>query len=137
MKAETHKGVRILFHQELIKTQLLEEKYSLGSNKSLANYSFYMGVSNDNYDEVMRTNKKNVCGVKIFMGSSTGSMLVDNKNTLEYIFSNSDMLIATHCEDEETIRKNSEEARKKFGEDVPIYVAGRSAVPGLLEFPID
>ncbi len=99
---------------------LLNDKYSIASSKSLANYSFYMGVSNFNYDEVMRTDKKNVCGIKIFMGSSTGNMLVDNKNALEKIFSNTDMLIATHCEDETTIQKNISEAKLLYGEEVPI-----------------
>lgn len=99
---------------------LLDEKYSIAASKSLGNFSFYMGVSNDNYDEVLRTNKKNVCGLKIFMGSSTGNMLVDNKNTLEKIFSTSEMLIATHCEDEATIRKNTMEAKSIYGEDIPL-----------------
>ena len=73
---------------------LLDEKYSIAATKSLANYSFYMGVSNDNYDEVMRTDKINVCGIKIFMGSSSGNMLVDDEKTLEKIFSQTEMLIA-------------------------------------------
>ncbi len=100
--------------------KLLEEKYSIAANKSLANFSFFMGVSNDNYEEVMRTNKKNVCGIKIFMGSSTGSMLVDDKQVLENIFANSESLIATHCEDENTIKKNLEEAKVKYGDDIPV-----------------
>lgn len=87
---------------------LLEEKYQRAAQVSPANYSFFMGASNDNYDDVMRTNTQNVCGVKIFMGSSTGNMLVDNTQTLERLFSNVPMLIATHCEDESTIRKNLE-----------------------------
>jgi len=99
---------------------LLDDKYLIASSKSLANFSFYMGVSNDNYDEVMKTNKKNTCGIKIFMGSSTGSMLVDNRQTLEKIFANSEMLIAVHCEDENTIRKNSAKVREKYGEYVPV-----------------
>ena len=99
---------------------LLEEKYSLAAIKSLANFSFYMGVSNDNLEEVFKTNRKNVCGIKIFMGSSTGNMLVDKIETLEKLFSGTDLLIASHCEDEQLIRKNSEEARKKYGEEVPI-----------------
>lgn len=87
---------------------LLEEKYSIAAHTSPANYSFFMGVSNDNADEVLRTNdkRKDVCGVKIFMGSSTGSMLVDNFITLNRIFSNSELLIATHCEDERVIAAN-------------------------------
>ena len=89
---------------------LLEDKYEIARQTSLANYSFFMGVSNDNAAEVLRINehKKNVCGVKIFMGSSTGNMLVDNHSTLNRIFSESEVLIATHCEDERIIRKNYE-----------------------------
>lgn len=88
----------------------LEEKYQIGANTSVANYSFFMGVSNDNADEVLRTNdrKKDICGVKIFMGSSTGNMLVDNYMTLNKLFSEVDLLIATHCEDERIIKENAE-----------------------------
>lgn len=88
--------------------ELLEDKYHIASQNSLANYSFFMGTGNDNSDEVLRTNdkKKDVCGVKIFMGSSTGNMLVDNPNTLDKIFRESEVLIATHCEDEKIIRDN-------------------------------
>ena len=95
--------------------ELLEEKYSLASQTSLANYSFYMGTSNDNADEVLKTNdKKNeVCGIKIFMGSSTGNLLVDNPLTLEKIFSESEVLIATHCENEQMIRANFEKIKSK------------------------
>ena len=95
--------------------QLLEDKYNIASESSLANYSFFMGVSNDNADEVLRTNnfKNNICGIKIFMGSSTGNMLVDNHSTLNRIFSESEMLIATHCEDEKIIRKNYEQLKKE------------------------
>ncbi|MGF1926351.1 MAG: dihydroorotase, partial [Bacteroidia bacterium] len=100
--------------------ELLEEKYQLAAKNSAVNFSFYMGASNDNIEEVLKTNPKNVCGVKIFMGSSTGNMLVDNAQTLENIFSQCPMLIATHCEDEATIRKNTEEAKAKFGENIPI-----------------
>lgn len=90
--------------------QLLEEKYQVASRASVANYSFYMGVSNDNAEEVLKTNdqKQDVCGVKIFMGSSTGNMLVNNHATLNRIFSGSELLIATHCEDERIIRRNME-----------------------------
>ncbi len=90
--------------------ELLEDKYQIGANTSLANYSFFMGTGNNNADEVLRTNekKKDVCGVKIFMGSSTGNMLVDNPNTLDKIFRESEVLIATHCEDEKIIRQNME-----------------------------
>lgn len=100
--------------------ELLEDKYNLGKEKSIANYSFFMGASNDNIDEVLKTNPKNVCGVKVFMGSSTGNMLVDNETTLTNIFSKCDMLIATHCEDEATIRKNLAEYKAKYGADMPI-----------------
>lgn len=88
--------------------QLLEEKYTIAAQTSLANYSFYMGVSNDNAEHVLQANtfKNEICGVKIFMGSSTGSMLVNNHATLNRIFSESEMLIATHCEDEMIIKRN-------------------------------
>jgi len=87
---------------------LLEEKYSIANQHSLANYSFYMGTSNDNTEEALRTNEKKhlVCGIKIFLGSSTGGLLVDNSRTIEHLFANSDMLIATHCEDESIINRN-------------------------------
>ncbi|MCS6795773.1 MAG: dihydroorotase [Raineya sp.] len=101
--------------------ELLAQKYEIARQTSLANYSFYMGTSNDNLDEILKTNPRNVCGIKIFMGSSTGNMLVDNPKTLEAIFSQSPMLIATHCEDEETIRKQSEVYRNRYGEDVPAH----------------
>lgn len=94
--------------------KLLEDKYQIASNTSLANYSFFMGTSNDNYEEVMRTDLKNVCGLKIFMGSSTGNMLVDNENTLSKIFSNFEGLIATHCEDEATVLNNLELFKRKY-----------------------
>ncbi len=88
--------------------ELLEDKYSIAAKTSLANYSFFMGTSNDNAEEVLKTNKKkkDVCGIKIFMGSSTGNMLVDNYRTLDKIFTDAEVLIATHCEDERIIRKN-------------------------------
>ena len=88
--------------------ELLEDKYHIASKNSLANYSFYMGTSNDNADEVLKTNnkKKNICGIKIFLGSSTGHMLVDNPNQLDRIFRESELLIATHCEDEAIIKRN-------------------------------
>lgn len=95
---------------------LLEEKYQIASRTSLANYSFYMGASNHNLDEVMKTDIRNVCGLKIFMGSSTGNLLVDNEKTLETFFSRFPSLIATHCEDEATIRENNETFRKKYGD---------------------
>lgn len=93
--------------------ELLEDKYVIAANTSLANYSFYMGTSNDNADEVLRTNdkRKDVCGIKIFMGASTGNLLVDNPNTLDKIFRNSEVLIATHCEDEKIIKENLEKIK--------------------------
>jgi len=99
---------------------LLEEKYILGSQHSLANYSFFMGVSNDNFEEVVKTDPKSVCGIKIFMGSSTGNMLVDNYETLEKVFSNAPTLIATHCEDEDTIKRNLALAKAQYGENIPV-----------------
>ena len=100
---------------------LLEDKYQIAAKSSLANYSFFMGASNDNIDEVLRTNGRNVCGVKIFMGSSTGNMLVDNEETLTNLFSKvPPMLIATHCEDEATIRHNLKIYKEKYGEDIPV-----------------
>ena len=99
---------------------LLQDKYDIASRSSLANYSFYMGVSNDNLEEALRTDTKTVCGLKVFMGSSTGNMLVDNEATLRGIFKEADLLVATHCEDEQTIRHNTQIYRDKYGEDVPI-----------------
>ena len=95
--------------------ELLENKYSIASKTSLANYSFFMGTSNNNADEVLKTNdkRKDVCGIKIFMGSSTGNMLVDSPNTLDRIFRESEVLIATHCEDERIIKENLEKIRKE------------------------
>lgn len=92
---------------------LLEQKYAIGAASSLANYSFFMGTSNDNHEEVLRTNDKrtSVCGIKIFMGSSTGGLLVDNPLSLEKIFSESEVLIATHCEDERIIKKNLDQIK--------------------------
>ncbi|MDF2437398.1 MAG: amidohydrolase [Bacteroidota bacterium] len=100
--------------------ELLEQKYKRASEVSLANYSFFMGASNDNIEEVLKTDPLNVCGIKVFMGSSTGNMLVDKKETLEALFSKCKMLIATHCEDEATIKHNMEVYKEKYGEDVPM-----------------
>jgi len=100
--------------------ELLEDKYTIASESSLANYSFFMGASNENIEEVLKTDPKTVCGVKVFMGSSTGNMLVDSKETLTNIFSKCKMLIATHCEDEATIRKNIAAYTEKYGDDIPI-----------------
>ncbi len=99
---------------------LLADKYKIAAETSLANYSFYMGASNDNIEEVLKTDAKNVCGIKVFMGSSTGNMLVDNEKTLENIFSKAPILVATHCEDEATIRQNLAEYKAKYGDDLTI-----------------
>ncbi len=99
--------------------ELLEDKYQLAKEKSLANYSFYMGVSNDNAAEVLKTDSKNVCGIKIFLGASTGNMLVNKLATIEEIFSNTKMLIAVHCEEESIIKSNTELYKAKYGEDIP------------------
>lgn len=98
---------------------LLEEKYQIAQKRSSANYSFFMGTSLDNYDEIMAIDYKTVCGIKIFMGSSTGGMLVDDPPVLERIFANAPALIATHCEDEHTILSNMERAKAKYGEHIP------------------
>jgi len=100
--------------------ELLEQKYQIAAKQSLANYSFFMGASNDNLSEVLKTDPKIVCGIKVFMGSSTGNMLVDNEKTLEGIFANTPMLIATHCEDEAIIRDNIEKFRLRYGENITI-----------------
>lgn len=100
--------------------KLLEEKYAIAAKTSLANYSFYIGASNDNLEEVMKTDLKNVCGLKIFMGSSTGNLLVDDPKTLEGFFSRFSGLIATHCEHEPTVRQRSEEFKERYGEDFPV-----------------
>jgi dihydroorotase len=100
--------------------ELLADKYAIAKQTSLANYSFYMGASNDNIEEVLKTDAKNVCGIKVFMGSSTGNMLVDNEKTLEHIFSKAPILVATHCEDEATIRHNLAVYKEKYGDDITI-----------------
>jgi dihydroorotase len=100
--------------------EILEEKYKIAAEKSFANYSFMMGATNDNLTEVLKTNPKNVAGIKIFLGSSTGNMLVDNEEVLEKIFSSTPMLIAVHCEDETTIKNNLEKYKAEYGEDIPV-----------------
>lgn len=96
--------------------ELLEEKYARANKRSFANYSFYMGASNDNLEEVLKVDYSKVCGIKVFMGSSTGNMLVDNTLTLENLFRNAPVLIATHCEDEQTIRSNKQMFRERYGD---------------------
>lgn len=99
---------------------ILEDKYSLAATKSLANYSFLMGVTNDNIEELKKVDPHNVAGVKMFMGSSTGNMLVDNQTTLNRVFSEIKMLIVTHCEDEPIIQHNIQHYKELMGEDIPI-----------------
>lgn len=100
--------------------ELLEQKYQIAAESSYANYSFMMGGTNDNLEEVLKTNPKNVAGIKLFLGSSTGNMLVDNPEVLEQIFSSTKMLIAVHCEDEATIKANTEKYKEEYGEDIPV-----------------
>ena len=97
----------------------LNEKYRLGSERSIINYSFNIGATNSNLQEIMKVDPSEVCGIKLFMGSSTGNMLVDNENALRELFRNALLPISAHCEDELTIRKNIEIYRQKYGEDVP------------------
>ena len=98
----------------------LDKKFNIADESSYANYSFMFGGTNDNLDEILRVDPKNVAGLKLFLGSSTGNMLVDNEDVLEKIFSSTDMLISVHCEDEGTIRKNQAEYVAKFGDDIPM-----------------
>lgn len=99
----------------------LEKKYTRASQCSLANYSFLMGTTNDNYDEIQKVDFSKVAGLKIFMGSSTGNMLVDNKKTLENIFKNVDAIIVTHCEDDVMIKERQKKVIEEYGEDLPAY----------------
>ena len=100
--------------------ELLEDKYEIASKTSYANYSFMMGGTNDNLEEILKTNPRNVAGIKLFLGSSTGNMLVDNEEVLEKIFSSTKMLIAVHCEDEGTIKANLEKYKAEYGDDIPM-----------------
>lgn len=100
--------------------ELLAQKYQRASEVSTANYSFFMGAANDNLEEVLKTDPKTVCGIKVFMGSSTGNMLVDDEVVLDNIFRKAPMLVATHCEKEEVIRANLAKAKEKYGEDIPV-----------------
>ncbi len=105
---------------QTITLDLLEQKHELAAEKSLANFSFYLGGTNDNLTEIKKLDPKKSCGVKVFMGASTGNMLVDNPKTLKGIFSESPVIIATHCEDEGTIQKNLAFYKDKYGEDIPV-----------------
>ena len=98
----------------------LEEKFSIAKETSWANYSFMFGGTNDNLEEILKVDKHKVAGLKLFLGSSTGNMLVDNPKVLEEIFSKTDLLISAHCEDEATIKKNLEECLTRYGDDIPI-----------------
>ncbi len=103
-----------------ITQEILEEKYKIAAQKSFANYSFMMGGTNDNIEEILKTNSRNVAGVKLFLGSSTGNMLVDNPQSIERIFSSTELLIAVHCEDETTIKNNLEKYKLLYNNDVPV-----------------
>ncbi|MDP2337422.1 MAG: dihydroorotase [Bacteroidota bacterium] len=105
---------------QAVTQEILEQKYRRAAEVSAANYSFYMGATNDNLEEVLKTDGTKVCGIKIFMGSSTGNMLVDDENILSEIFRNTKLLVATHCEDEPTIIRNTAIYREKYGEFVPL-----------------
>ncbi len=105
---------------QTITQTLLEEKYQIGAEKSLANYSFYIGATNTNLEELLKTDPASVCGIKIFMGSSTGNMLVNDPDTLKGIFEHSPMLIAVHCEDEQTVQQNLAQHIQHYGDNIPI-----------------
>lgn len=103
-----------------ITQELLEDKYQIAAQKAYANYSFMMGGTNDNLEELLKTNPRNVAGIKLFLGSSTGNMLVDNPESIEKIFSSIKMLIAVHCEDETTIKNNLEHYKEQYGDAIPV-----------------
>ena len=100
--------------------QLLQDKFNIAEKTSFANYSFMFGGTNDNLEELLKTDPKTVAGIKLFLGSSTGNMLVDNLEVLENIFSSTKLIISVHCEDEETIKKNTAEHKAQYGENIPI-----------------
>ncbi len=105
---------------QTITQQALSDKFKIAKEKSLVNYSFYIGATNTNLDELVKTDPNNVCGIKVFMGASTGKMLVDDPQSLQQIFSQAHLLVATHCEDEETIKANLAEYSERFGENIPM-----------------
>ncbi len=107
---------------QTVTIDLLEEKYTLAAKISLANFSFYLGATNNNIDEIKKADPTKICGLKVFMGSSTGNMLVDKIASLQKIFAESPLLIATHCEDEKTIVRNTEIYKQKYGENIPFYL---------------
>ena len=100
--------------------ELLEDKFKIAAVDSYANYSFMFGGTNNNLEELLKTDPKKVAGIKLFLGSSTGDMLVDNEEVLEKIFSSTKMIISVHCEDEATIRKNTAIYKEKYGDDIPL-----------------
>lgn len=100
--------------------EILEQKYELAAQKSYANYSFMMGGTNENLEEILKTNPRNVAGLKLFLGSSTGDMLVDSSESLEKIFSSTKLLIAVHSEDEDTVKSNLEKFKLQYGDDIPV-----------------
>lgn len=105
---------------QTITQSALQEKFEIAANSSLINYSFYIGATNDNLGELLKTDPANVCGIKMFMGASTGNMLVDNPESLQAVFSKAHLLLAVHCEDEPTIRKNIETYKRTYGDSIPI-----------------
>ncbi|MGY6744789.1 MAG: dihydroorotase [Cecembia sp.] len=105
---------------QAVTIELLEEKYKIAAEKSLANYSFFFGATNDNIEEILKLDPENVCGVKVFQGSSTGNMLVDNQESLERIFAECKLLIATHSENDNIIKANLEKYKEEYGEDIPV-----------------
>jgi dihydroorotase len=105
---------------QTVTIDILNEKYMIGSENSFTNYSFYLGATNTNLDEVLNIDHSSVCGIKLFMGSSTGNMLVDNETALKDLFARTTLPITAHCEDEPTIRRNTEIYREKYGEEVPV-----------------
>jgi dihydroorotase len=105
---------------QTVSVELLEEKYRIGRDKSLINYSFYLGGTNTNINELLNADPSSVCGIKLFLGSSTGNMLVNDEKVLREIFAGSEMLIACHCEDEPTVKRNAAIYREKYGENVPV-----------------
>lgn len=107
---------------QTITQELLEAKFRRAAEVSPANFSFYMGATNENLEELLKTNPRTTCGIKVFMGASTGNMLVDNPETLRAIFAQAPTLVAVHCEDETTIRKNTARYRGEFGDDIPVYL---------------
>ena len=107
---------------QTISNSLLSQKSDLASQKSFANYSFYLGATNNNLDEIINANPSEVCGVKLFMGSSTGNMLVDNENSLRNLFAGAGIPVVCHCESEPLIKRNSEFFRNKYGEDIPVQM---------------